>query len=76
MPSSRCVARARRHQVAESARIGHDALATIKARGMTRIDVTANPHALAFYEAVGFVVDGVAKTEFGVGTRMHLDANA
>jgi GNAT superfamily N-acetyltransferase len=53
----------------------HDALAIGKARGTTRIDVTANPHALAFYEAVGFVVDGVTETEFGVGTRMHLDVD-
>ena len=43
---------------------------------MTRIDVAANPHALAFYEAVGFVVDGVAETEFGVGTRMRIDVDA
>jgi GNAT superfamily N-acetyltransferase len=54
----------------------HDALARVKAGGMSRIDVTANPHALAFYEAVGFVVDGVAETEFGVGTRMHLAVDA
>ena len=38
-----------------------------------RIDVTANSHALGFYEAVGFVVGPVVDTEFGLGQRMHLD---
>ncbi|NYJ04183.1 GNAT family N-acetyltransferase [Petropleomorpha daqingensis] len=40
--------------------------------GIDRIEVTANPHALGFYEAVGFVADGRAGTEFGSGLRMHL----
>ena len=35
--------------------------------------VIANPHALAFYEAVGFVADGLVPTRFGPGHRMHLD---
>jgi GNAT superfamily N-acetyltransferase len=43
------------------------------ADGMTRVEVTANEHALGFYRAVGFVVDGPADTEFGPGLRMHLD---
>ena len=29
------------------------------------IEVTANPHAMAFYRSVGFVDDGVAETQFG-----------
>ena len=41
--------------------------------GVTRVEVTANEHALGFYLAVGFVVDGTADTEFGSGLRMHLD---
>ncbi len=41
------------------------------ARSVTRINVTANPHALAFYEAVGFVADGVERTRFGDAPRMH-----
>lgn len=41
--------------------------------GATRIEVTANPHALAFYRAVGFVIDTEVRTEFGPGLRMHLD---
>jgi ribosomal protein S18 acetylase RimI-like enzyme len=38
-----------------------------------RIEVTANSHALGFYEAVGFVVGPPVDTEFGRGHRMHLD---
>jgi GNAT superfamily N-acetyltransferase len=40
--------------------------------GITRIEVTANPHALEFYRAVGFEIDGEVRTEFGRGVRMHL----
>jgi GNAT superfamily N-acetyltransferase len=43
------------------------------ARGIGRIRVTANPHALAFYAALGFVDDGVVATRFGDAPRMHLD---
>jgi GNAT superfamily N-acetyltransferase len=50
-----------------------DAVAGARARGLTRIDVTANPHALGFYEKVGFVSDGITETQFGPGHRMHLD---
>ena len=38
-----------------------------------RIEVTANEHALAFYEAVGFVRDGVVETSGGRAFRMHLE---
>jgi len=41
--------------------------------GKTRIEVTANPHALEFYRAVGFVTDSETETEFGPGLRMHLE---
>jgi GNAT superfamily N-acetyltransferase len=37
------------------------------------LQVTANPHAMAFYEAMGFVPDGVAQTRFGPAPRMRLD---
>jgi ribosomal protein S18 acetylase RimI-like enzyme len=40
---------------------------------VVRIDVTANPHALGFYDAVGFVVAAPVDTEFGPAQRMHLD---
>jgi GNAT superfamily N-acetyltransferase len=45
-----------------------DAAATVP-----RIEVTANSHALSFYEAVGFVHDGIAETSGGPAHRMHLD---
>jgi GNAT superfamily N-acetyltransferase len=38
-----------------------------------RIDLTANPHALAFYESVGFIEDGMAETSGGPAVRMHRD---
>jgi N-acetylglutamate synthase-like GNAT family acetyltransferase len=44
-----------------------------RAKGVLRIEVTANHHALAFYEAAGFAPDGVAETRFGPALRMHLD---
>lgn len=40
--------------------------------GATRVEVTGNPHALAFYERAGFVVVGDAETEFGPALRLHL----
>jgi GNAT superfamily N-acetyltransferase len=53
-----------------------DATMVARSDGITRIDVTANPHALDFYTAVGFVLDGVIETQFGTGHRMHLDVIA
>jgi GNAT superfamily N-acetyltransferase len=37
----------------------------LRARGVGRLEVTANPHALAFYRAAGFTGCGVRATEFG-----------
>jgi GNAT superfamily N-acetyltransferase len=49
-------------------------IATEAAReGVSRVDVTANFHALGFYEAVGFVAGARVATEFGPAQRMHLD---
>jgi GNAT superfamily N-acetyltransferase len=44
-----------------------------RALGVARIEVTANPHSLAFYLAVGFVHDREVQTQLGAGHRMHLD---
>jgi ribosomal protein S18 acetylase RimI-like enzyme len=44
----------------------------LRARGVQRLEVTANPHALGFYRAVGFVDCGVAETDFGAAPRMVL----
>ena len=47
-----------------------DAVALARGQGLERIEVTANDHALGFYESAGFVVDGRVETEFGPGSRM------
>jgi GNAT superfamily N-acetyltransferase len=44
----------------------------LRARGVRRLEVTANPHAMGFYRAVGFVDCGVAETVFGTAPRMVL----
>jgi len=41
--------------------------------GVRRIAVTANPHALSFYKAAGFVIEGPASVRWGSAFRMHLD---
>jgi GNAT superfamily N-acetyltransferase len=60
--------------------VGHhlvrDAVAVAARDHVQRVEVTANPHALAFYENVGFVHDGEVGTRFGGGARMHLDVAA
>jgi len=49
-------------------RIAH----VLRARGVERLEVTANPHALGFYRAAGFIDCGVADTDFGAAPRMVL----
>ena len=44
----------------------------LRARGVERLEVTANYHALGFYHAVGFVDCGVVETVFGAAPRMVL----
>ena len=46
--------------------IAHDQVAD-------RVEVTANQHALGFYEKAGFVVDGEVQTRFGPAPRMGMD---
>ena len=41
--------------------------------GASRLEVTANPRALGFYQRVGFVADGEVPTRFRPALRMHLD---
>lgn len=50
-----------------------DALDRAAHEELTHIEVTANGHALAFYESVGFVSQGVRQTRFGPGKRMRID---
>ena len=44
----------------------------LRERGVERLEVTANPHALGFYGAIGFIDCGVAETVFGTAPRMVL----
>jgi GNAT superfamily N-acetyltransferase len=50
-----------------------DVVAHARNKGIGRIQVTANQHALVFYEKVGFAVDHEVQTRFGPGLRMYLD---
>jgi N-acetylglutamate synthase-like GNAT family acetyltransferase len=51
-------------------------VAEAAADDVVRIDVTANPHARDFYDAVGFLADAPENTELGSGMRMHLEVAA
>ncbi len=44
----------------------------LRHRGVERLEVTANQHAMDFYRHAGFVDCGVAETVFGAATRMVL----
>jgi GNAT superfamily N-acetyltransferase len=44
----------------------------LRGRGVHRLEVTANPHAMGFYRAAGFVDCGAADTVFGLAPRMVL----
>ena len=47
-----------------------DVVETARRRGASRLEVTANPHALAFYEFAAFVFDRDVQTRFGPAPRM------
>jgi GNAT superfamily N-acetyltransferase len=49
-----------------------DAVEFARSRAVSRIEVTANPHALSFYENEGFIADHDTETRFGPSARMHL----
>jgi GNAT superfamily N-acetyltransferase len=49
-----------------------DLIATAARGGITSLEVTANPHADAFYRSVGFVPMGDVETQFGRGQRMRI----
>ncbi len=44
----------------------------MRAQGAKRLEATANPRALEFYRAVGFIDCGIAETDFGAAPRMVL----
>ena len=47
----------------------------VRSRGVSCLEVTANPQSLNFYRAVGFREIGTATTEFGTAPRMALVIN-
>ena len=53
-------------------RLVEDAKRIARERGATRVDVVANPQAVAFYTAIGFKPAGEAHTRFGPAPRMSL----
>jgi ribosomal protein S18 acetylase RimI-like enzyme len=53
-----------------------DAVASLANDGIIALEVTANPHALAFYTAMGFVVVDRVATPLGAGVRMRLRCGA
>ena len=53
-------------------RLVEDAKRIARERGATRIEVVANPQAVAFYEAVGFLAVGEVQTRFGPAPRMSV----
>jgi ribosomal protein S18 acetylase RimI-like enzyme len=53
-------------------RLIDDAKAIARRAGAARIDVIANPQAVAFYRRVGFRTTGEAETTFGKAPRMSL----
>ena len=61
----------RRRGVAQ--RLVDDAVQTVRRAGRRRLWVTGNPHAQAFYAAVGFVGGEPVATELGPGLRLHFD---
>ena len=50
-----------------------DLIAIARGHGAGRVEVTANQHALAFYQETGFVVDHQVTTLFGPAPRMRMD---
>ena len=42
-----------------------------RSAGLARLEVTANDHAGAFYDAAGFVPVGLVETELGPAPRQH-----
>lgn len=57
-------------------RLVEDLVDRARAQGAGSLVVTANPHAMAFYTAVGFRPDGTMATRFGRAPRLRLDIRA
>jgi len=63
--------RCRRRGIASA--LVHRIAQVLRARDVSRLEVTANPHALGFYRAAGFVECGATRTAFGAAPRMALE---
>jgi ribosomal protein S18 acetylase RimI-like enzyme len=50
-----------------------DLVASARERGVRRLEVVANEHALAFYRQAGFIQDGESRTQFGYAPHMYRD---
>jgi GNAT superfamily N-acetyltransferase len=48
----------------------------VRELGFEALEVTANPHAMAFYEHMGFVACGLVRTEFYAAPRMRRDTDS
>jgi N-acetylglutamate synthase-like GNAT family acetyltransferase len=62
-----------RHGVGEALVV--DISSLVREQNFESLEVTANPHALAFYEHMGFVADRLVDTEFYPAPRMHRSTN-
>lgn len=51
----------------------HDVFERARERGATRVEVTANSHAMAFYTRAGFVKCGEVDTRFAPADRLRVD---
>jgi GNAT superfamily N-acetyltransferase len=56
-------------------RLVADLVASAAHQGISRIEVTANPHADAFYRSVGFIYFRDEETRFGPAPRLQLDVD-
>jgi GNAT superfamily N-acetyltransferase len=61
------------HRRGVARRLVADIVSTARAAGHRQLSVIGNPHALAFYRAVGFVEVGPVATTLGAGLRLRLD---
>jgi len=62
-----------RHGVGEALVV--DISSLVREQNFESLEVTANPHAMAFYEHMGFVADRLVDTEFYPAPRMHRSTN-
>jgi N-acetylglutamate synthase-like GNAT family acetyltransferase len=62
-----------RHGIGEALVV--DISSLVREQDFESLEVTANPHAMTFYEHMGFVADRLVDTEFYPAPRMHRRTN-